>query len=647
MPLSIIFTNPGTYTIEDDGIRGNNISVIRDSTGAVIVTFAHPSDSLTFTTLTAGVNLIFNVADPFNTSVVTVGSETSASASPDSIVVNYLLANGFVTLVSNGSITEFGSDITADVTAAALVLSAATGVGTAANAIETQVTFLEAETVNGGINISNNGQLQIGGISSNVSGLDVANNGDINLTNIGFIFLADSTGPRIIHGGNLSGNVTLNAIGYDADIFATIDRPVIGAEGGGISLTAGRDIYLGTGGMNYNNDLLATRSIAIQAGRDFVLDGTSNLRTGAFGGVVGGEIFIQAGRNISMPNTNGGNATIEAFQGNVTLVTGPGGTFSQNSAFAGTVQTTNDIFLVADVVNIQGGGLNTTGIGQVTIRPTTAGRAVNLGSVIDITGALSLSDAEFDKMFTLNLVIGDANTGPVDFSGFMSGFLVEDLTVNSASEILLQSSLTLTGDLILRGKSIYQLGASTLNVGTVQAFADAFDVDPGVGGIATFSGTITASSITINGNADADTLSGNGAANILNGLGGNDTLRGFGGNDSLDGGAGADAMFGGLGNDNFSVDNAGDTVNEAIGEGNDTVSAGVSYVLAAGAEIELLATGFIAGTAAIDLTGNEFANQIWGNNGANTLNGAGGSDILFGFGGNDTLDGGIGADTMV
>ena len=61
-----------------------------------------------------------------------------------------------------------------------------------------------------------------------------------------------------------------------------------------------------------------------------------------------------------------------------------------------------------------------------------------------------------------------------------------------------------------------------------------------------------------------------------------------------------------------------------------------SYALAAGASIELMSTDNNAGTAAINLTGNELANILVGNAGANVLNGGGGADILLGLGGNDT-----------
>ena len=62
----------------------------------------------------------------------------------------------------------------------------------------------------------------------------------------------------------------------------------------------------------------------------------------------------------------------------------------------------------------------------------------------------------------------------------------------------------------------------------------------------------------------------------------------------------------------------------------------VSYALQAGSEFETLLTTSTAGTTAINLTGNEFANTLFGNAGANTLNGGGGADSCTGYGGNDT-----------
>lgn len=123
--------------------------------------------------------------------------------------------------------------------------------------------------------------------------------------------------------------------------------------------------------------------------------------------------------------------------------------------------------------------------------------------------------------------------------------------------------------------------------------------------------------INLTGNELANRIVGNDGANIL------------------DGGAGADLVYGRRGDDVFIVSEAGDRVFETIGQGNDTVRASVSYVLAAGQSVETLRTTDDAGTAGIDLTGNDLGNKLVGNMGTNVLVGGGAADSLFGRGGAD------------
>jgi Ca2+-binding RTX toxin-like protein len=139
------------------------------------------------------------------------------------------------------------------------------------------------------------------------------------------------------------------------------------------------------------------------------------------------------------------------------------------------------------------------------------------------------------------------------------------------------------------------------------------------------------------GGNGSDTLEGGDDSDLLYGDAGADTLRGEDGNDRLDGGGGADQMNGGAGNDIYIVDHAGDAITEAGGQGSDEVRASVSYILTAGADVELLRTDNDAGAAAIDLTGNASGNVVRGNAGDNVINGGDGDDQLTGLGGEDSF----------
>ena len=80
MSLNLIFTQPGAYTIDDDGILGNNTSVIRDAAGVVIFTFVHPADALGFTVNVPGVTLTINILDSLGAADVTFGNPADASS---------------------------------------------------------------------------------------------------------------------------------------------------------------------------------------------------------------------------------------------------------------------------------------------------------------------------------------------------------------------------------------------------------------------------------------------------------------------------------------------------------------------------------------------------------------------------------------
>ncbi|HEV7234295.1 MAG TPA: hypothetical protein VGN36_08610, partial [Sphingorhabdus sp.] len=89
------------------------------------------------------------------------------------------------------------------------------------------------------------------------------------------------------------------------------------------------------------------------------------------------------------------------------------------------------------------------------------------------------------------------------------------------------------------------------------------------------------------------------------------------------------------GDDNYYQITPDDIIIEYDGQGNDRIFTDVDYTLRSGSYVETLSTTSNAGTAALNLTGNELANIIIGNAGVNLLDGGAGSDTIYGGGGLD------------
>ena len=126
--------------------------------------------------------------------------------------------------------------------------------------------------------------------------------------------------------------------------------------------------------------------------------------------------------------------------------------------------------------------------------------------------------------------------------------------------------------------------------------------------------------LVLQGGADLQGF-GNGLANAL-----------FGntGNNLLDGGGGANSMTGGAGNEIYFVDNAGDTVNESAGQGNDAVFASVNYALTANVE-----TLVLKGGADLPASATAWPTRSWQWR-QQPLDGDAGADAMCGGAGNDS-----------
>jgi Ca2+-binding RTX toxin-like protein len=142
----------------------------------------------------------------------------------------------------------------------------------------------------------------------------------------------------------------------------------------------------------------------------------------------------------------------------------------------------------------------------------------------------------------------------------------------------------------------------------------------------------------VKGNVENLTLTGTGdtqaTGNTLNNL-----LIGNSGDNRLSGNAGADTMHGMGGNDIYSVDNAGDVVDEAItGSGGvDEVRSSVSFSLSGANAKGSVENLQLVGLGNINGAGNGLNNIIEGNSKTNDLMGLGGNDVLTGFRGADTF----------
>lgn len=257
---------------------------------------------------------------------------------------------------------------------------------------------------------------------------------------------------------------------------------------------------------------------------------------------------------------------------------------------------------------------------------------------LEITGVdLAVDDSvtlgESDPVF-LNLLANDGvgHNRPVTT---LSG---------GGTDIFSQVSVTSAGG---REGSAFFTDAGTLNF-AFDPLGNFDDLDAGETDTVTISYTVTDGNgetdtaevvLTIEG--EAEELDGDETDNNLDGTAGNDVINGNAGNDTIDGGAGSDTMDGGTGNDIFFVDDAGDVVIEASGEGYDRVNTTITHTLAENVEM-----GTARGTADIDLTGNDGNNWLNGNAGSNVLTGLAGNDRLQGKAGADTLDGGTGNDNL-
>lgn len=367
------------------------------------------------------------------------------------------------------------------------------------NNVANDVDNLEITTQNGSIIFRDADDITIGGVgAAPLGGIRVETSGSIDVsTTNGTISLDDSDNLEMVRAGATLGDVALVANGAAADLVAAEDQDAVTAPGGSINLEAGRDILLGTAGSDFDNDVRADGSVTMTAGRDIIISGFADVSSDAFLNNTGGDAVAQATRDFSVSDATGTDATFGAAGsgGGATAVTSLTGSVLLEASSTGTLFSTSaTVQIISDRVVIESdSGVNAST--AASIRPVTAARPVDLGSITDLAAALEISDAEVDRIFAPLLVIesfigSTTVTQPISFNNELllifgtaitaagpGSLSAPTLTFTDSNSILRTWTIDAAAVTVSPGAAIPYTGVTTLNVNGGSG-DDTFNVTP-------------------------------------------------------------------------------------------------------------------------------------------------------------------------
>ncbi len=378
---------------------------------------------------------------------------------------------------------------------------------------------------------------------------------------------------------------TTNFIGVSASGVSVATFPFGGVFVGSVNISSVESFTVTSGSNNDNlNGLSGDDILSSGAGFDFLTggDGADNLSGGA------DPDSLNGGDGADNLDGGAGSDSLDGGAGNDVLQGGGG----------------DDGILSSEGVDVIDGGAGVD-FARVERQGLTAAISLSLSAIASNAGATLADGTVIRNIETISLLTG-SGSDTINIDTILAGRSM--IHAGGGFDTLIVDLAGATAAVSLQGISITSQGITT----------DIFGFEQRI----------------------ATTGSGN---DFLTGGDGNDTLSSGAGDDTLWGFDGADAMAGGTGNDIYDVDNFGDTVVEAAGEGIDTVQSRLSsWTLGANFEnLSLFTFDVPAGG-----TGNELANTIRGNVASNTLAGLDGNDILVGNSGDDLLLGGAGNDIL-
>lgn len=310
-------SGPVTFT----SANGANLTFRGTPNGAQDLTFNGGTGNLTFETAVTGPNFVHisSAKDvSFNSTVQTPGdflqsAGTGTTRFSDSVNASAInITAGAITLTGNGNLnagagagaitlTAQTGAITSgtslsDLTAASLIASAASGIGTLANPLLTAVSALEAYGGTGGVYITNTGALAIGGLSG-MAGVSALSGG------IQILTKSPLTVNELVKemGG---GNITLAALGKTVSDDLTLNANVVASGGNGNIIAAAGDTLTFASGVVVSAAQNGTVKLA--SGEDFT-DGILNQDGNK--GVTGGDIVMAGNAKAQSDN---GDITVDA-----------------------------------------------------------------------------------------------------------------------------------------------------------------------------------------------------------------------------------------------------------------------------------------------------------------------------------------------
>jgi Ca2+-binding RTX toxin-like protein len=608
------FLNGGTGVDSMTGGQGNDTFTVDDTADTVSEAAGEGTDTLNTSanyTLAAGVSIEF--MNSTGTGVSLTGNALAQTITGDA-GNNTLTGGGGGDTINGGA----GNDTINGGTGADILTG---GLGNDVYAVDnTSDTVTEAsgegtDTVNTSAHYTLAAGVSVEFLNSTGTGLNLTGNAFSQT-------ITGDSGANTINGGG--GGDTLIGLGGTDSLTGGAGNDTLDGGTGDDTMVGGADddVYSVDSSLDVVTELAGEGTDLVQSSvtytlaadlENLTLTGSANID--GTGNGVDNVLTANSGNNVL--NGGAGNDTISGGAGNDSITGGLG--VDAMSGGAG-----NDSFFVDDI------GDTATELSGEGTDLVTSSVTFTLGAHVEnltLTGATAINGTgnELNNIMTgntgVNTMSGGAGNDLIN-GGFGADTLIggegnDTFLIENAGDTVVEAAGEGTDQ--VNSAVTHTLGANVENLTLTGAVA--------------INGT---------GNGLDNTIIGNGAAN---------TLSGGGGNDTINGGLGADTMSGGAGNDAFVVDNAGDTVTEASGEGTDRVSSSVTFTLSADVEnLTLTGTGAINGTGnggANEITGNAFNNILTGGAGNDTLSGANGDDRLVGGGGNDSLTGGAGADRFV